>query len=129
MASAPTPTRDELAEMAQVLAAEPGMMRLIRLLKAPKAGRSVVDILVDYLRGRDSEDISIGILTNSEKAWKIVGFRRNHPYLNEIMQDPGEAERTWERELLRLPGVHRRPSIIAVPAGYLWAAIERYRQS
>lgn len=128
MSDTPDPTREELATLAQLVGAHEGVTRINRLIASVQDGVAARDLIVRALRGEGVETRIIGVRTFVENGREMLLFRRGHPYLDEIMQDTDEPDRTWEKALLRMPAVRGGRTeygrVIFVPVGYVWAAIE-----
>lgn len=125
--SALTLTSGEISSMVDCLNAQDGAARIIRL-----ANESYEDTpnrlrMVAMLRGDRFACAKIGIRIVYENDREIAAFKRNHSYLNQIMQDAEEPPRAWEKALRRMPLVHGRVTeagrALLTPTGYLWAAL------
>lgn len=125
--SALTLTSEEIAMMAAAIAGQDGAARIIRLARGEFEGSPNRLRMVSMLRGDRFACAKLGVRIVYENGKEIAAFGRNHPYLNQIMQDADEPARAWEKALRRLPGVHGRATeagrALATPLGYLWAAL------
>ncbi len=116
-----------LARPYQDLEAVARLRRLTALLH-PQTSSPLAGELAAMLAGETLRLDTIGIRRIVTERCDFTSFSRNHPYLDEVMQDENESRREWEKSFLRSSGCYRNQSgdygkVVMVPSLYLWIAL------
>ena len=112
------------------------LMRLRRLaaLDEPESGRPLAEELAKMLRGEPQRLDILGIRRIASKDSDYTAFRRNHDWLDDVLQDASESRREWEKSFLRTSGCYRYLSgdhgkVVMAPSIYVWMALALHQAS